>query len=126
MEKIYYDENGWVCKRYPYNIEITDVNRFIEVDEETANKTYVCDSHYSWKVVNNELKVEQYEQIPETETIENLRTQRQIDCFSIIDRSCFWYEQLNEQQKNELKQWYQSWLNVTVTKTIPNKPSWLV
>lgn len=67
MEKIYYDENGWVCNRYPYDIPITNENRFIEVDDEIANKTYACEQYKSWRVVNGKLVVEQYQKIPQQE-----------------------------------------------------------
>ena len=67
MEKIYYNENGWVCNRYPYDIPITDENRYIEVDGEKYAETLSCSPHYSWRVVNGELVVEQYQDIPQQE-----------------------------------------------------------
>lgn len=65
MVKIYYNKNGWVCDRYPYNLPITDENRYIEVDDNIASKTYSCEPHKSWRIVNGELSVEQYEEIPQ-------------------------------------------------------------
>lgn len=56
MEKIYYNENGWVCKRHPYNIPVEDDSRFIEVEDEVANKTYSCKIGYSWRVTEGELE----------------------------------------------------------------------
>ena len=67
MEKIYYDKNGWVCNRYPYDIPITDENRYIEVEGEKYAETLSCSSHYSWRVVNGELVVEQYEKVSQQE-----------------------------------------------------------
>ena len=55
MEKIYYNENGWVCNRYPYDIQIDDENRYIEVDDETYLKTLQCEIGKSWRVIDGEL-----------------------------------------------------------------------
>lgn len=56
MEKIYYNENGWVCKRHPYNIPIEDESRFIEVEDNIAEETYSCTIGYSWRVINGVLQ----------------------------------------------------------------------
>ena len=61
----------------------------------------------------------------EDQILENLRNEREIECFNIINRGELWYELLNETQKEELREWYTAWLDVTETKTIPNKPEWL-
>lgn len=54
-----------------------------------------------------------------------LRHRRETECFSVINRGALWYERLSEAQKTELEQWYEAWLNVTETKTVPEKPIWL-
>lgn len=64
-----------------------------------------------------------------------LRMRREVECFPIINRGIFWYEQLTEEQKIELKTWYKSWLNVPqlyenthpndINDIIPNRPEWL-
>ena len=56
---------------------------------------------------------------------DELRIQRQRECFSIINRGQLWYDSLTEEQLNELNIWYKEWLNVTDTSIIPSKPSWL-
>lgn len=61
----------------------------------------------------------------EDQILENLRNQREIECFTIINRGELWYESLNETQKKELREWYNAWLDITETKIIPNKPEWL-
>ncbi len=55
MEKIYYNQDGWVCNRYPHDIPIDDENRFIEVDDEIAQDTYGCRNGYAWRVLNGKL-----------------------------------------------------------------------
>ena len=58
--KIYYNSEGWVCKRYPYDIPIDDENRFIEVEEDVAVNTMSTDQYYSWRVVDGELVNQPY------------------------------------------------------------------
>lgn len=67
MEKIYYNNAGWVCKRYPYNLPIENENQFIEVDNEIYEQTLSCENHYSWRVINGKLEMQQYEDIPQSE-----------------------------------------------------------
>lgn len=66
--------------------------------------------------------------ITELEEIElnKLRERRDIECFSIINRGKLWYDNLTEQQIAELNVWYHQWLDVTITKVIPQMPNWLV
>ena len=56
---------------------------------------------------------------------ENLRLLRQTECFSVVDRGKLWYSTLTKEQLSELTSWYNSWLNVTETKSVPEKPEWL-
>lgn len=67
MEKIYYNNAGWVCQRYPYDLPIENENQFIEVDNETYEQTMSCAKHYSWRVINGKLEMQQYEDIPQSE-----------------------------------------------------------
>ena len=55
----------------------------------------------------------------------DLRRQREVRCFSVINRGKLWYDKLTEVQLEELDAWYNAWLNVTETLTIPEKPSWI-
>lgn len=57
--------------------------------------------------------------------IEDLRVQREVECFSIINRGALWYNTLTEEQLVELNTWYNAWLDITETKVIPVKPSWI-
>nr|DAI09346.1 MAG TPA: hypothetical protein [Caudoviricetes sp.] len=56
---------------------------------------------------------------------EILRYRRGTECFPYVDRGEFWYAKLTNEQKEELQEWYQAWLDVTDTKEIPEKPTWL-
>jgi hypothetical protein len=69
MKKIYYNINGWVCERYPYDIKIEDKNRNILVSEELYNETMFCPIHYSWRVIEGNLELHRYEETPVIETL---------------------------------------------------------
>ena len=58
MKKVYYDkETGYLCDRYPKDIEKTDNNPFIEVDDELEEQTYAVEYGKFWKVVNGSLVI---------------------------------------------------------------------
>lgn len=63
--------------------------------------------------------------VTEEMILEELRVQRESECFNIINRGKLWYDNLTEQQLIELNNWYKEWLDVTITKVIPVKPKWL-
>ena len=67
----------------------------------------------------------QTQEYKEMQEIYNLRVQRQVECFAIVNRGKLWYDNLTEEQHQELDNWYEDWLKVTETKVIPIKPSWL-
>ena len=54
-----------------------------------------------------------------------LRNKREKECFSVINRGELWYDNLSQEQLEELKKWYNDWLNVTETLKEPVKPSWI-
>lgn len=72
-----------------------------------------------------QFKIVKIERDVEAETLGQLREQREVECFAIINRGVLWYNTLTEQQKLELDKWYKAWLDVTETMVIPEKPSWL-
>lgn len=55
MKKIFYTKDGFVCNRYPHDYSIDGDSRFIEVDNDTFNKTLSCDVGYIWSVINGKL-----------------------------------------------------------------------
>ena len=69
--------------------------------------------------------VEKYNARKDNYVVENLRQQREAECFSIINRGKLWYDNLTEEQLVDLNTWYNAWLNVTETKFVPEKPSWI-
>lgn len=69
--------------------------------------------------------IQVYVPYTEEEIIEQLRYRREEECFSIINRGQLWYNNLTAEQFSELQVWYKAWLDVTETKIIPEKPTWL-
>lgn len=57
--------------------------------------------------------------------INDLRDRRTLECFEVVNRGAVWYERLTDEQKAELADWYQAWLDVTQTKSVPKRPTWL-
>lgn len=57
--------------------------------------------------------------------IEEIRAQRESECFSVVDRGTLWYAGLTEEQKEELSAWYKAWLDAPATGEIPEKPAWI-
>ena len=112
--KILLNENGYVSSY----ATIGDILDSIEVDESLIDIQDFEENFESYYYENGTL-IKSY--VREDE----LRIQRQRECFSIINRGQLWYNSLTEEQLNELDIWYKEWLNVTDTFIIPTKPSWL-
>lgn len=100
---------------------IADAARPLEITEEEFLKTqeFTTGSAWCW---NEELQT--FEQVT-TPNLTALRLARNLECFNLINRSPLWLDSLTEEQRNELKTWYQNWLDVTETLQIPTKPTWL-
>ena len=109
--------NDLECERFKI-IQIANVPSYDALRQEL----YVQNGIVS--VVNKSFTPSQLREI-EAQEITNLRAQRESECFMVVNRGQLWYENLTLEQIAELKVWYQSWLDVTTTKIIPTKPSWL-
>lgn len=74
-------------------------------------------------------KTEEYrakaEEFAAKSEIKKLRRLREDECFPVINRGALWYERLSDAQKTELAEWYDAWLDITETKIVPEKPTWL-
>ena len=58
MKKVYYDKKtGYLCNRYPKDIEKTDDSPFIEVEDEIEQQTYAVEFGKFWKVVDGSLVI---------------------------------------------------------------------
>ena len=58
MKKVYYDKKtGYLCNRYPKNIEKTEDSPFIEVEDDIEEQTYAVEHGKFWKVVDGSLVI---------------------------------------------------------------------
>ena len=58
MNKIYYDkETGYLCNRYPKDIEKTNTSLFIEVEDKDYEETFVHPYGLFWAVRDGALKL---------------------------------------------------------------------
>ena len=72
MNKIYYDkETGYLCNRYPKDIEKTDTSLFIEVEDKDYEETFVHPYGLFWAVRDGALKLVDD---AETQTTEEYKT----------------------------------------------------
>lgn len=56
---------------------------------------------------------------------EYYRDLREVMCYPIINRGKLWYDHLTLAQASELNDWYEEWLDITETHTIPITPTWI-
>lgn len=54
-----------------------------------------------------------------------IRKKREEECFPIINRGTLWYDKLTDEQKIELSNWYDAWLNAPETLKVPEILTWL-
>lgn len=57
--------------------------------------------------------------------MQRIRNNREIQCFSVINRGQLWYNHLTEEQLQELEIWYQAWLDAPQTLAEPERPNWI-
>lgn len=96
----------------------------IEYTEEEYDDLWNCDEfHYVDQ--DPETKLPKQFKVDNEEELKLLRKKREQECFPYINRGQLWYNHLTSEQQQELNSWYESWLDVTETKIIPELPSWL-
>lgn len=77
--KIYYDkETGYLCNRYPKDIEVKKDTPFIEVDEEEADKTYCVEYGKFWAVKNGELCIVDDLEVINSDEYKNILKEQEI------------------------------------------------
>ena len=106
MEKIYYNKEGWVCDRYPHNIEIDDENRYIEVEYDDVYETLFVKSGYAWRVVDGKLVVEKYGEIPAYIEIDELKTKLRDTDYQATKYAEGWF---TEEEYAPIKAQRQAW-----------------
>ena len=100
---------------------------FVIVDE-PANIDDFENNYRSYYFSGNSLvkSDEKQHEIEDNRVLNGLRSQRNKVCFPYVNRGYLWYSKLTDEQKEELDDWYQAWLDVTKTKVVPEMPEWLI
>ena len=60
MVEIKYTSDGWVCHRYPYDLD--EEYQSLEITESEYQQTLCCREYYAWRVVDGKLELQQYEE----------------------------------------------------------------
>lgn len=80
MKKIYYDKKtGYLCNRYPKDIEKTDDSPFIEVEDDIEKQTYCVNYGKAWKVVNGSLVIGDDIEVQETQEYKDFVKRNEIN-----------------------------------------------
>ncbi len=120
--KVLLDDQGFVTS-FAYEGELVDS---LEVSEPTDLDHFGL--HFSaYRVRDGDLVFDEQHQeaLATSEQRSQYRMRREAECFSIINRGQLWYDTLTDAQREELRQWYQSWLDGTDTLAVPDRPAWL-
>jgi len=123
MKIWYFDKDGFHDRQDEQNtrVEVTETEK-LDLFKKLSNPEKIL-------ILSQDEKTGKPIIIDETDEelvrIQYLRNIRYADCFSIINRGLLWYDNLTEAQLQELKIWYNDWLNVTDTKIVPLKPDWI-
>ena len=80
---------------------------------------------YSVTEMQSEPYIQRKSEFEKLKTLASIRSQREAECFQVINRGALWYDNLTVEQKAELAVWYQAWLDAPQTGIIPDLPSWV-
>ena len=119
--KVTFDENGYVngwC--------MVGDNGGEEYDPPEDFDSFL-DNCFCFKAVDGKLTrdAEKEESDRLEEENASLRSRREKECFSVVNRGWIWYSSLTIAQWRELRTWYLAWLKVTETGAIPDRPTWI-
>ena len=126
----YVKEDKLFVKHHPFQPEIKEKSHYEVINEckKTGGKEVkkVIDIPYQ----PQQNAYDEYEDIlvyvkyPEDVVIRN---RRETECFKYINRGNLFWDRLliNEERKQEVKQWYQQWLDAPATKVVPKTPDWI-
>ena len=92
----------------------------ISSNEIQPGLTEISEYEYQYRAMHIESSIA--DTIDKVDMYRSIRSQV---CFPVINRGQLWYNNLTDEQKEELSKWYNEWLNVTTTLVIPETPDWL-
>lgn len=96
--KVYYDkETGYLCERYPKDIEVKEDTPFIELPEEEVEETYIVEYGKFWAVKDNKLvKVDDIELQATEEYKQEIKNNEIADLKMYLDNTDYVIAKLNE------------------------------
>ena len=92
----------------------------ISSDEIQPGLTEISEYKYQYRAMHIENFI-----ADKSDKVDIYRSIRLQVCFPIINRGQLWYNNLTDEQQEELSKWYNEWLNVTTTLVMPETPDWL-
>lgn len=120
--QVLYDENGYITSYALVGTLVGGTEVSAPEDEE-----HFTDHFAAYRIRDGDLAYDtaKEKQLLRKEQTDAIRRQREVECFPVINRGQLWYERLTEEQKEELKTWYQAWLDAASTGVVPDRPAWL-
>ena len=96
--KVYYDkETGYLCERYPKDIEVKEDTPFIELPEEEVEETYIIEYGKFWAIKDNKLvKVDDIELQATEEYKQEIKNNEIADLKRYLDNTDYVIAKLNE------------------------------
>lgn len=96
--KVYYDkETGYLCERYPKDIEVTEDTPFIELPDEEVEETYIVEYGKFWAIKDNKLvKVDDIELQATEEYKQEIKNNEIADLKRYLDNTDYVIAKLNE------------------------------
>lgn len=96
--KVYYDkETGYLCERYPKDIEVKEDTPFIELPDEEVEETYIVEYGKFWAIKDNKLvKVDDIELQATEEYKQEIKNNEIADLKNYLDNTDYVIAKLNE------------------------------
>lgn len=96
--KVYYDkETGYLCERYPKDIEVKENTPFIELPDEEVEETYIVEYGKFWAIKDNKLvKVDDIELQATEEYKQEIKNNEIADLKRYLDNTDYVIAKLNE------------------------------
>lgn len=96
--KVYYDkETGYLCERYPKDIEVKEDTPFIELPDEEVEETYIVEYGKFWAIKDNKLvKVDDIELQATEKYKQEIKNNEIADLKRYLDNTDYVIAKLNE------------------------------
>lgn len=123
--KVYLNEEGYA---YLHAYDFEDVpDGYIFIPDDSIDIQHFVEHRNCYKYEGGSLAYhpEREEAVKEEGNKNEIRIMRESICFPVINRGWLWYQNLTEQQIDELSSWYKAWLDAPQTMTTPEPLEWI-